>query len=65
MTNKHTMHSSIQLVLKDFPPSSTNNAREIVKRLLLKFKKSPSAYWAKQLEEVGVDVDFNSNDNGN
>lgn len=53
------------MVLKDFPPSSTNNAREIVKRLLLKFKKSPNTYWAKQLEEVGVDVDFNNNDNGN
>lgn len=57
--------TAIDKVLKNFPPSSQNNAREIVKGIVLKFKKSPNTYWAKRLEEVGVDVDFNNLDNGN
>lgn len=58
-------HNTMDSVLRNFPPASVNNARSIIKNLLAKFKEYPSAYWAKQLEEVGVDVDFNNLDNGN
>ncbi len=48
-------------ILKDFDPDT--NAREIIKYALEKFKKTPSMYWAKRLEEYGVDVDFETYDN--
>lgn len=47
-------------ILKDFDPNT--NAREIIKYALEKFKKTPSMYWAKRLEEYGVDVDFETYD---
>lgn len=47
-------------ILKDFDPDT--NAREIIKYALEKFKKTPSMYWAKRLEEYGIDVDFETYD---
>lgn len=49
-------------ILKEFPPSTVNSSREIIKYALDKFKKTPSMYWAKRLEEYGVDVDFETYD---
>lgn len=45
-------------VLKDFPPSTVNSSREIIKYALEKFKKTPSMYWANRLGQYGIEVDF-------
>jgi hypothetical protein len=50
-------------ILKNY--DSNTNAREIIKNAIEKFKKTPSMYWARRLEEYGIDVDFNNYDNGN
>jgi hypothetical protein len=47
-------------ILKDFDPNT--NAREIIKNVIEKFKKSPSMYWANRLGEYGIEVDFDNYD---
>jgi hypothetical protein len=63
------MKNNYWKILKDYPPSHVNNSREIIRekleqrdRAIEKFKKTPSMYWAKRLEEYGIDVDFETYD---
>ena len=57
--------NTINLILRQYPPSSVNNARDIIKSYLLRFIRSKSDRNAKVLEDFGIDVDFNNYDNGN
>jgi len=53
-------------ILKQFPSSSTNNSREIVRKNLDKLRKNPSERQAQKVEALtGVAVDFSDNDWGN
>lgn len=50
-------------ILKQFPPSSTNNSREIVRGKLERMKKFPSEKLAQDIEKLtGIDVDWNDQD---
>lgn len=44
-------------ILNEFPPSSQNNAREIVRGYLEKFENSPSDRMERKLDELGVPGD--------
>jgi len=57
--------NTINLILRHYPSSSVNNARDIIKSYLLRFIRSKSERNAKVLEDFGIDVDFNNYDNGN
>jgi hypothetical protein len=59
------MNKTFWTILKDFPPASVNSARDIIKSYLEKFIKYHNDYFAKQLEQLGVDVDYHFMDNGN
>jgi hypothetical protein len=56
--------NTINLILQNYPPASINNSREIIKSYLEKFMKYKNEYYAKVLEDFGIDVDFNNYDNG-
>lgn len=51
-------------ILKKFPPSSQNNARQIIREKLAKFKKNPSEARAQELESFGITVDWSDADHG-
>jgi hypothetical protein len=59
------MNKTFWTILKDFPPASVNNSREIIRHYLELFKKYRNPYYAKQLEDFGIDVDYSPLDNGN
>lgn len=48
----------MESILKQFDPPTLNNSREIVKSLLLRFKRNPSEMLAQKLEAYGIAVDF-------
>ena len=53
-------------LLKNLPPASQNNSREIIGNLLKKFNKQPSEFLAQQIEALsGLTYDFSENDWGN
>lgn len=45
-------------VMAQFPLSSTNNAREIVKSKLERMRTNPNDRTAKELDNLGFSVDF-------
>lgn len=47
-----------ELVMRQFPASSTNNARAIVKEKLERMSKSPNDRLAKELDNLGFSVDW-------
>jgi hypothetical protein len=51
-------------ILKKYPPSSQNNARQILREKMERFKKSPSESRAQELESFGITVDFSDADHG-
>ena len=62
---KFVTANNMEEILKDFPPSSQNNARSIIKEKLERFKKFPSERLAQELESYGIAVDFQESDWGN
>jgi hypothetical protein len=44
-------------LLKEYPPSSTNNARRIVRDRILAYQMNPCDRTANALREVGIEVD--------
>lgn len=57
------MFYSINDILKKFPPSTQNNARAYIRRLIERFEKRPSGFLAQQIEELtGETVDFKDED---
>jgi hypothetical protein len=56
---------NIWKVLKELPPSYINSARAIVKPILEGFVKFRNHYFARRLEDYGIDVDYSPYDNGN
>ena len=60
-----TKTDSIWKVLQNFPPASVNHSREIIRKYLEKFRIYKNPYYAKQLEDFGIDVDYSPLDNGN
>jgi len=53
------------IVLKDFPSSAINSSREIVKKYLELFNKYKNPFYAKVLEDFGIELDYSPLDNGN
>ena len=49
-------------IMSQFPPSSTNNAREIVKSKLERMSKNPNDRTAKELDDLGFSVDHDDRD---
>ena len=51
-------------ILKDFPPSSENNARAIIRNKLESMSKAPSESKAQDLERYGITCDYSNADAG-
>jgi len=55
----------MELTLKDYPHSSTNNARTIVRKELVRMRDFPSSMQAQKLEDkFGIVCDFSEADHG-
>lgn len=55
----------MELTLKDYPKSHTNNSREIVKKALIRMKNFPSSMQAQKLEDnYGIISDWSDADYG-
>lgn len=55
----------MQKTLEQFPPSSTNNARQIIRKKLEKMRDYPSEMLAQQLEDkFGIVSDWSDADYG-
>lgn len=61
--NLSVMESTLASVLAEYPSSSVNNSRAIIKDALLAFKKAPSEHLAQKLEAYGITVDWSDGDN--
>lgn len=66
MFHQDIKKNSMEEILKQYPPSSFNNARSIVRSKLIKMKNYPSEMRAQELEnKFGIVCDWLDYDSGN
>lgn len=61
-TPVHKMLDAYEMALSQFPPSSVNNSRAIVKEKLERMSKNPNDRTAKELDNLGFSVDHDDRD---